>query len=116
MFNNIKHLNGYVIGGKTGNCNVYVRPSHGAKVRCMVVHIKPIIRDKLHLTERTTNILSTTFVREISNIFRWQCVLSSTNEEVTGRSNFGGYKSNSEKFCTGTNHLGSLRTPNFCTP
>ena len=29
----IEHLNGYAIGGKTGNCNVYVRPSHGAKVR-----------------------------------------------------------------------------------
>ena len=41
-----KHLNGYVIGGKTGNCNVYVRPSHGAKVRCMVDHIKPVMRDK----------------------------------------------------------------------
>ena len=36
----------YVIGGKAGNCNVYVRPSHGAKVRCMVDHVKPIIRDK----------------------------------------------------------------------
>ena len=35
----IKHLNRYVIYGKTGNCNVYVRPSHGAKVKCMVVHI-----------------------------------------------------------------------------
>ena len=42
----IKHLNGYVIGGKTGNCNVYVRPSNGAKVRCMVDHIKPVMRDK----------------------------------------------------------------------
>ena len=42
----IKHLNGYVIGGKTGHCNVYVRPSHGAKVRCMVDHIKPVMRDK----------------------------------------------------------------------
>ena len=42
----IKHLNRYVIGGKAGNCNVYVRPSHGAKVRCMLDHVKPIIRDK----------------------------------------------------------------------
>ena len=32
----IKHLNGYVIRGKVGNCNFYVRPSHGAKVRCKV--------------------------------------------------------------------------------
>ena len=42
----IKHLNGYVISGKIGNCNVYVKPSHGAKVRCMVDHIKPVMRDK----------------------------------------------------------------------
>ena len=42
----IKHLNGYVIGSKTGKCNVYVRPSHGAKIRCMVDHIKPVMRDK----------------------------------------------------------------------
>ena len=42
----IKHLNGYVIGSKTGNCNVYVRPYHGARVRCIVDHVKPIIRDK----------------------------------------------------------------------
>ena len=32
--NIIKHLNGYVIGGKTENCNVYQRPFHSAKVRC----------------------------------------------------------------------------------
>ena len=42
----IKHLNGYVIGSKTGNCNVYVRQYHGARLRCMVGHVKPIIRDK----------------------------------------------------------------------
>ena len=42
----IKHLNEYVIGGKTGNCNVYVRPSHGAKVRCMVNQYKPVMRDR----------------------------------------------------------------------
>ena len=28
------------------NCNIYVRPYHGAKVRCMADHAKPIIRDK----------------------------------------------------------------------
>ena len=42
----IKHLNGYVIGGKTGNCTVYVRPSHGAKVRCTVDYAILIIRNK----------------------------------------------------------------------
>ena len=41
-----KHLNGYVIGGKTGNCNVYVRPSYGSTVRCMVDHVKPVMRNK----------------------------------------------------------------------
>ena len=29
----IKHVNGYVIGGKIRNCNVYLRPFHRAKVR-----------------------------------------------------------------------------------
>ena len=38
----IKRLNGYVIDGKTGNCDVYVRQSNGAKVRCIVNHIKPV--------------------------------------------------------------------------
>ena len=42
----IKLLNGYVIGGKTGKCNVYVRTFHSAKVSCMVDQIKPVIRDK----------------------------------------------------------------------
>ena len=42
----IKNLNGYIIGSKTGNCDVYVRPSHSAKVRCMVNHIKPVRRNK----------------------------------------------------------------------
>ena len=42
----IKHLNGYLIGDKTGNCNVYIRPSHGAKLSCLVDHIKAVMRDK----------------------------------------------------------------------
>ena len=199
----IKHFNGYVIGGKAGNCNVYVRPSHGAKVRCMLDHVKPIIRDKpdhiifhvgtndipldkyvadiaksivdlaisaksptcdvsisntitrkdkhqhkaqivnnhlkeigtnkninlidhsksikhqhvnkskLHLTKRGTNIISTTFVREISNIFQWKCFLCSTNGEVIGSSSLSGYKPNSKKFCTETNHLKSLKKSNL---
>ena len=67
----------------------------------------------MHLTKRGTNILSTTFVREISNIFQWKCVLSTTNGEVTGSSNLGGYKSNSKTFCTRTNHLKSLRKSNL---
>ena len=37
-----KHLNGYAIGGKIGNCNVHLRPSHGARVRCVLDHIKPV--------------------------------------------------------------------------
>ena len=36
----IKH----VIGGKTGNCNVYLNSFHSEKVRCVVD--QPIIRDK----------------------------------------------------------------------
>ena len=37
-----KHLNGYASGGKIGNCNVHLRPSHGARVRCVIDHIKPV--------------------------------------------------------------------------
>ena len=44
----INHLNVYEIGGKTGNCNVYVRPAHGAKILCMVDHVKSVMRDKLY--------------------------------------------------------------------
>ena len=60
---------------------------------------------KFHLTKRGINRLSTTFLLEISSIFQWQCVLCSTNGEVTSSSNLAGYKSNSKKFCTETNHL-----------
>ena len=197
--------------GKTGNCNVYVRPSHGEKVRCMVDHVKPVMRDKpdhiifhvgtndipsdkdagdiaksvvdlaisakspncdvsisniitrkdkhqheaqivnnhlkeictnkninlidhsknikhqhlnkskLHLTKRGTNILSITFEWKISNIFQWQCVLCSTNEEVTGSSNLAGYKSNSKNFFTETKPFKAtsqkqLEQANFCAP
>ena len=46
--------------------------------------IKPqhLDKSKLHLTRRGTSILSTTFVRKISNIFHWQYFLhsSKTNE------------------------------------
>lgn len=37
-----KHLNGYAIGGKIGNCNAHPRPSHDARVRCVVDHIEPV--------------------------------------------------------------------------
>ena len=70
-------------------------------------------KSKLHLTKRGTNILSTTLVREISNIFQWHYVLSSTNGEVTGSSNLAGYKSNRKIFCTETNHLESLHKSNL---
>ena len=45
--NIIKHLNGYVIGGKTGNCNVYVRSWHDVKIKCMLEHIRSVTRNKL---------------------------------------------------------------------
>ena len=69
-------------------------------------------KSKLHLTKRGTNILLTTFAQEISNILQWQCILCSTNGEVTRSSNLAGHKSNSKKFCTETNHLKSLRKSN----
>ena len=67
-------------------------------------------KSKLHLTKKYTNILSTTFVQEISNIFQLQWVLRSTDGQITGySSNLGEYKSNSREFCAETNHLKSLR-------
>ena len=158
----IKHINGYEISGKLENCKVFVRPCHGATIRCLEDHVKPVLREnpdeiifhigtndlpsgkgnkdiaetiinlamsvktqsrgvtisgitvrkdkhqnkvqeindqlrdlcqanninfidhsksikpqhlnksRLHLTRRGSSILSTTFVREISNIFHWQ--------------------------------------------
>ena len=31
----IKHINGYEISGKLETCKVFVRPSHGATIRCL---------------------------------------------------------------------------------
>ena len=61
---------------------------------------------------------SATFIREISNNqisnrnikFQWQCVLRSTDAEVTVSSNLAENKSNSKTFCTETNHTKSLRS------
>ena len=38
----MKHVNGYEILGKTGHCNVYIRPSYDTNVRSMVYHTKPV--------------------------------------------------------------------------
>ena len=183
-----KHLNGYAIGGKIGNCNVHLRPSHGARVRCVdkqdhiVFHVgtndipsgketediaklivslvmcakastcdvsisniitrkgnhqhkaqevnnhmnemytnkninlighsnnikhQHLIKSKAHLTKRGTYILLTRIVQEISNICQRQCVLLSTDREVTGSCNFAGFKSDSKRACTKPNHLKS---------
>ena len=40
-----KNVNGYDVSGKTEQCRVYIRPSLGAKVRCMEDHIKPVIKE-----------------------------------------------------------------------
>ena len=42
-----------------------------------------------------------------------QCVLRSTDREVTGISNLAEYKSNSKKLCTETNHFKLLRKSNL---
>ena len=42
----IKNVNGYEVSGKTDHCRVYIRPSLGAKVRCMEDHIKLVLKDK----------------------------------------------------------------------
>ena len=76
----------------------------------------------MHLTKIGTNILLTTFLLDISNIFQWQCVLCSTDGEATGSYNFAGYKTNSKKFCAETIKVAKpipqkqLQLANFCTP
>ena len=41
----IKHINGYEISGKLENCKVFVRPCHGATIRCLKGHVKPVLRE-----------------------------------------------------------------------
>ena len=62
-------------------------------------------KSKLHLTKRGTNMILTTSVWEISNIFQWQCVLCSTNGDVAGSYNLAGCKSDSKTLCAEINHL-----------
>ena len=41
----IEHINGYEISGKLENCKVFVRPCHGATIRCLEDHVKPVLRE-----------------------------------------------------------------------
>ena len=41
----IKHINGYEISQKLENCKVFVRPCHGATIRCLEDHVKRILRE-----------------------------------------------------------------------
>ena len=41
----VKRVKAYDISGKTDNSEVFARPSHGATVRCMADHVKPLLRD-----------------------------------------------------------------------
>ena len=76
--NIIKHLNGYVIGGKTGNCNVYVRSWHDVKVKCMLEHIRSVTRNKLdHIVFHigTNDIPSDKDVEDIiKQLLTWLCL------------------------------------------
>ena len=39
----IKHIIGYEISGKLENCKVFVRSCHGATIRCLEDHVKPVL-------------------------------------------------------------------------
>ena len=39
----IKHINGYEISGKLENCKVFVRSCHGATIRFLEDHVKPVL-------------------------------------------------------------------------
>ena len=72
--------------------------------------IKPqhLNKSRLHPTRRGTSILSTTFVREISNIFRWQYLLplhSPNTNEFTGCYKSTEYKSKVFIETSKTNHV-----------
>ena len=41
----IKHINCYEISGKLENREVFVRPCHGATIRCLEDHVKPVLRE-----------------------------------------------------------------------
>ena len=56
--------------------------------------IKPqhLSKSRLHLTKKGTSILSSTFIREIKNIFQWQSLLHS-HQNVSTSFNSAEYKS-----------------------
>ena len=39
----MKYVNGYEISGKLEICKVYVRSCHGATIRCLEGHVKPVL-------------------------------------------------------------------------
>ena len=41
----MKHINGYEISGRLENCKVFVRPRHGATIRYLEDHVKPVLRE-----------------------------------------------------------------------
>ena len=72
-----------------------------------------LIKSKVHLTKRGTKKILRRILEEISNICQWQCVLLSTDGEVTGSCNFAGFKSDSKKACNKPKHLKSHRKSNL---
>ena len=57
----INHLNGYEISGKLENCKVFVRPCHGATIKCLEDRLKPILRenpDEIIFLIETNDLLS----------------------------------------------------------
>ena len=57
----INHLNGYEILGKLENCKVFVRLCHGATIKCLEDHLKPVLRenpDEIIFLIETNDLLS----------------------------------------------------------
>ena len=57
--------------------------------------IKPqhLNKSRLHLNKRGTSVLSSNFIREISNVFQWQCILRSSSGEFDAFNESAEYKS-----------------------
>ena len=76
--------------------------------------IKPqhLNKSRLHLTKKGTSILSSTFIREIKNIFQWQSLLHS-HQNVSTSFKFAEYKSKTANQNINNTNLQNIRRKNI---
>ena len=67
----IKLINGYEISGKLESCKVFVRSCHGAAIRCLEDHVKPVLRenpDEITFHIRTNDLPSAKRNKDIAEV------------------------------------------------